>query len=107
MAELILPIIAAVLGSEAVVRLIIFFVERKDKKHGIAGQLLKLEKDSCRTQMLLLLSDYPEEKAQIMTLAEHYFGVLHGNWYMTTMFNGWLQRNGIPKPAWFNGEDSK
>lgn len=105
MADIIVPIIATIVGSEALVRLIIFFVERKDGKRGIKNQLIKLEKDSCRTQMLVMLSDYPEEKTEIMTLAEHYFKDLKGNWFMTGVFRDWMQKNDIVKPIWFKGED--
>ena len=103
MTEIILAIVTAIVGSEALVRLIIFFVERKGGKRGLKNQLLKLEKDSCRTQMLVMLSDYPDEKNEIMTLAEHYFKDLQGNWYMTTIFNNWLKKNNIVSPAWFKG----
>ena len=105
MADIITAIIVAVVGSEALVRLIIFFVERKDGKRGIKNQLIKLEKDSCRTQMLVMLSDYPEEKTEIMTLAEHYFKDLKGNWFMTGVFRDWMQKNDIVNPIWFKGED--
>lgn len=106
MTEIILAIVTTIVGSEALVRLIIFFVERKDGKRGLKNQLIKLEKDSCRTQMLVMLSDYPDEKNEIMTLAEHYFKDLKGNWYMTTIFAQWLKKNNIVNPVWFKGGDT-
>ena len=105
MTELVVPIVIAVLGSEALVRLIIFLVERRDGKKGLKTQLQKLEKDSCRTQMLVMLSDYPNEKQEIMTLAEHYFKDIKGNWYMTSIFNNWLKKHNVEKPTWFKGDD--
>lgn len=98
-AESIIAIIAAVLGSN----LIQFFVSRRDKKKGIQEQLIKLEKDSCRTQLLVMMSDYADEKTEIMTLGEHYFKDLKGDWYLTDLFAKWLSAHKIAKPDWFNG----
>lgn len=111
----ILPIILALITSSTVATLIVFFVKRHDEKHdknasvlaaieGIDKKLVKVERDNCRTQMLLLMSDYPNEKAELMKLAQHYFGDLEGDWYMTGMFNQWLEKMGIGKPEWFNSE---
>lgn len=95
-------IVLAVIGSGALSALIagIFQIinnrrEKTDKRFQI------LEKDILRTQMLLMLKDFPEEKAEILKIAEHYFGDLDGNWYLTTMFNTWLTENNIAKPEWF------
>lgn len=75
---------------------------KEDDMQLIKKKLDKQERDSCRTQMLLLMSDYPDQTDEIMRLAQHYFRDLHGNWYMTTMFNRWLESNGIGKPEWFD-----
>lgn len=95
-------IVLAVIGSGALSALIagVFQIinnrrEKTDKRFQI------LEKDILRTQMLLMLKDFPEEKAEILKIAEHYFGDLDGNWYLTTMFNTWLTENNIAKPEWF------
>ena len=96
-AEAIIAIIVAVLGSN----LIQFFVGRRDKKKGIQEQLTKLEKDSCRTQLLVMMSDYADEKTEIMTLSEHYFKDLKGDWYLTDLFDKWLKEHKIRKPDWF------
>lgn len=95
-------IVLAVIGSGALSALIagVFQIinnrrEKTDKRFQI------LEKDIIRTQMLLMLKDFPEEKAEILKIAEHYFGDLDGNWYLTTMFNTWLTENNIAKPEWF------
>lgn len=102
-AEAIITIIVAVLGSN----LIQFFVTRRDQRKGIKDQLLKLEKDSCRTQLLVMMSDYPDEKNEIMTLGEHYFKVLKGDWYLTSLFSVWMSKNDVIRPDWFNGGDNK
>lgn len=70
----------------------------------IEKKLTKTEKDELRTQLLLLLSDYPDNDEGIMTLAKHYFGDLHGNWYATSLFNTWLETRGKGKPEWFKEE---
>lgn len=65
--------------------------------------LIKAEKDSLRTQLLLLISDYPDNKEGILAVGERYFGVLRGDWYATALFNTWLTEKDIAKPSWFNG----
>lgn len=67
----------------------------------IDGRLAKTEKDALRTQLLLMISDYPTNTEGIMQLGERYFGGLHGNWYATTIFNRWLEERKIAKPEWF------
>lgn len=66
--------------------------------------LERAERDNCRIQMLIMMMHYPEEKTEIMKLAERYFRVLAGDWYMTGLFNKWLTDNKIGKPEWFNSE---
>ena len=105
-------IIIAVVGSGALSALIagIFnlIVNRKGQLSKIEGQLsaiekklVQTEKDELRTQLLLMISDYPQEQQEILRLAEHYFGELHGNWYATTIFNRWLEKHDIARPEWF------
>ena len=58
------------------------------------------------TPLLLLM---PEEKKEILTIAQHYFVKppegLGGNWYMTSLFDKWIEKNlnGV-KPEWFKTE---
>ena len=52
--------------------------------------------------MLMLLK--PDSKQEIMTIGQHYFAVLHGDWYMTDMFNHWLKERGDSAPEWFDKE---
>lgn len=94
-------------------QLIQFFITRHDNKKGnmaalradiaeLRKQSVKNERDSCRTQMLLLMSNFPEERSEIMTLARRYFVDLEGDWYATSIFQAHLEKNGIPLPPWFN-----
>lgn len=98
-------ILALLIGNTALISFIQFMIVRHDNRKGqyakILKQLDKTEKDSIRTQMLLLMSDYPEERAELFRLAEYYFTHLHGNWYMTTLFRKYLRDNGIDPPPWF------
>lgn len=112
--EFIEAVVISVLGSGAfatlVTALINAFSNRKTRLKviekqlkGIDEKLVKSEKDALRTQLLIMISDYPHEKQEIMTLAERYFGPpLNGDWYASSLFNGWIQKMGITEPVWFD-----
>lgn len=115
MNETLQTIIIAVIGSGALSALIAGIFNLILNKKGrlsrietrldeIAEKLSITEKDELRTQLLLLLSDYPNEQQEIMKLAEHYFRDLKGNWYATSLFNSWLIKHDIAKPEWFKAE---
>ena len=106
-------ILIAVIGSEVatvlITALINAWTNRKSrlkaveqKLDHIEQKLNRSEKDELRTQLLLMLSDYPDEVGEIMTLAQHYFGDLEGNWYASSLFNKWLLQYQITKPLWFS-----
>ena len=99
-------ILIAVLSSNALLALIQHLIQRRDGRKEdlkeLKANMHKLERDSVRQQMLILMSDYPEDLREIMTLAERYFVQLKGDWYMTTIFNKWLEKNSIAKPEWFD-----
>lgn len=105
-------IVIAVVGSGALSALIsgIFNLisnstkrrrEITDKLDRIEKNQIKAEKDQCRTQLLLMIADYPTESKEILELAKHYFKDLKGNWFATPIFNKWLEDNNIGKPEWF------
>lgn len=94
-------IIVAVLTSNGLFAILQFLITRHDQKKNVKGRLDRLEKDGLRTQLLLLLLLRPQEEQEILTIGEHYFHVLKGNWYMTSMFNKWLEQNKVAKPEWF------
>lgn len=106
-------IILAAVGSAGLFNLVQFLIARKDQKKDaleeirnnvkeIKKEQRKLEKDSCRTQMLLLMAEYPQQHEEMMKLSQHYFSVLNGDWYMTTLFAKWLRESNITKPLWFD-----
>ena len=98
-------IVLAILASNGFFALIQFLITRWDTKKSIKGKLEHLERDSLRTQLLLMLLLRPNEQTEILTLAERYFrkppNGLGGNWYMTSMFKSWLEEYTVLKPDWF------
>ncbi len=87
--------------------------KKKDEKDGLRAavkdiqkKLKKQEKDSVRTQLLVLIFLQPHETQEILTLGKHYFDHLDGNWYMTSIYSKWLKRNEIEVPTWFNTQRS-
>lgn len=100
-------IVIGILGAVDFVTLLIFFINRHDQKKGLEDKLRTLEKDGLRTQLLMLMLLKPDSTQEIMTIAQHYFskktaGGLEGNWYMTSLFNHWLQERGDSAPEWFD-----
>lgn len=94
-------IVLGFLGSAGFWATVQFLITRWDNNKGLKKQLKKLEKDGCRTQLLLLMSDYPGERQEILTLAQYYFQNLQGNFYLDNLFAEWLERNKLKRPSWF------
>lgn len=99
--EIITTLVLAILASNGFFALVQFLITRWDTKKSIKGKLDRLEKDGLRTQLLLMIMLKGDEKKEILTLGQHYFDDLHGNWYMTDIFNKWLEEKGHSKPDWF------
>jgi len=66
-----------------------------DKVDNLEERTLSLERSEDRTQLVLLMSLDPDNIDAIITLANHYFRVLKGNMYMTSMFTDWAKRHNI------------
>lgn len=96
-----ITIITAILASNALFAFLQFLFDRHDTKKNIKGTLIKLEKDGLRTQLLLMILLKPQEKKEILTLAQHYFIDLKGNWYMTDVFDKWCEEECGSRPEWF------
>ena len=105
-------IILGILGGGNLILFVKFLIERHDakvekaedkEKEQIQGTLKKLEKDGLRTQLLLLILMKPEETSEILTLAQHYFVDLKGNWYMTSIFAKWCDEHDL-EPDWFDNK---
>lgn len=100
-------IILAIIGSGALSALIAgIFSLINNRREKLDKRFKLIEKDVLRSQMLMMIKLFPDEQQEILKLAEHYFGDLHGNWYLTTMFNKWLEEHDIARPEWFK-EESK
>ena len=110
-------IIIAIIGSGVLSTIVSAIItamsNRKSRLKAIESKLTVIEanqrlaeKDSLRTQLLLLMADYPDEDQEIMKLAEHYFKDLHGDWYATGLFNKWLENVSTLecKPSWFKAD---
>lgn len=76
----------------------------EDLETEIKTKLKKQEKDAVRTQLLVLILLKPEEEQEILTLGEHYFKNLKGNWYMTSIFKNWIKEYKVANPDWFETE---
>lgn len=95
--ENIVTIIAAVLGSS----LIQFLINRHDSRNETNKTISKLERDVVRLQILFMMKFQPERKEKTLEIAEYYFHMLKGDWYLTDIFSDWLNDNGINIPGWF------
>ena len=92
-------IIISIIGSggfAAIVSAIITAIGRRSK-------LKKLEKDTVRLQLLFLMYIMPDEKQELMTLAQYYFETLKADWYLSSLFDKWLHAHDMERPSWFKG----
>lgn len=55
----------------------------------------KAELNATRSQLLTLMSDYPDNESEILKVADYYFNELDGDWYMTELFTKWADSRGI------------
>lgn len=104
-------ILTIVLSSNALTVLITAIItaigNRKTKLKEIEKKLEAIEKnqkiaekDTLRTQLLVMIADFPEETTDILRLAEHYFKDLDGNWVASALFNEWAKEHCESAPTW-------
>lgn len=91
----------AIIGSGALSTVLSAIIQAVNNRHGIKSKVRKLEKDSCRLQLLFLIYNTPDETQEIMTLGQYYFETLKANWYMSSLFDKWLKSRKLPRPNWF------
>lgn len=109
-------IIIGILSSSALATVIAsviqFFTNRRgrlkrieEKLNTIEANQKAAEKDALRTQLIMMIADYPNEKTDILRLGEHYFVKLRGNWVASDIFVRWCEKynDGII-PAWYEGD---
>lgn len=90
-----------ILGSSALAALISgIFGLLQGHRSKIRKQLEMLERDGLRTQLLVMISLYPDETTDILRLAQHYFVTLNGNWVLSDIFFRWARENEIQLPPW-------
>ena len=65
---------------------------------------LKEEIDNLRTQLLVMISDYPNEVNDILRLGERYFNELKGNWVLSDIFKKWAVEKNVSIPVWMEDE---
>ncbi|MBO7733987.1 MAG: hypothetical protein J6S67_15590 [Methanobrevibacter sp.] len=70
----------------------------------IKSQIKLQEKDELRTQIMVMISDYPDETTDILRLSEHYFKNLKGNWVLTDIFKKWAVEKNVSIPVWMEDE---
>ncbi len=104
------------LEGGVLITFIIFLIKRHDEKKekndetlaelkDIKKQMKKMEKDSVRTQLMVLMLSYTHgDASEILTVAEYYFVTLNGDWYMTSLFQRFCEREQIPLPPWFKSK---
>ena len=108
-------IIIAIISSGALSALVsgIFGLiqARKNRQKEIEEELKEVkekldiaEKDALRTQLMVMIKDFPNEKTDILRLAEYYFSNLDGNWVMSNIFREWCKASETMLPTWFKGE---
>lgn len=114
MEPIIIAIISSGLLSVIITECFGILKAKRSKKDGVESKLSALieeqkdirtlikqqEKDSLRTELKLMISDFPEEESDILRLAEHYFVKLGGNWTMANIFSRWCKKRGIDLPPW-------
>jgi len=77
--------------------------EIEDELREVKQKLDIAEKDALRTQLMVMIKDFPSEKTDILRLAEYYFDTLEGNWVMSDIFRTWCKSSGTEIPGWFRG----
>lgn len=107
-------IVLGVLGSSAFCELVRYFIgkwkssnqvtkkfdEINESIEDVKKELESMKRDEIRLQLMVLMSDYPDKKEEIMIVAERYFGILNGDWYLSNIFKSWLENNDMEIPSW-------
>ena len=106
MSNIIVPIIIAIVSSNALFGFIQFIINKKDNivkdiKY-IREKVDYVDQGQVRTQLLVLIANYPDRIEEIMKLAEQYFCKFHGNYYLTSLFKKYLDDKMLTYPQWFN-----
>ena len=66
-----------------------------EKLDTIIAKVDVAEENATRSQLLTLMSEYPDNESEILKVAEYYFNDLDGDWYMTGLFTKWAESRDI------------
>lgn len=94
-------IVIAIIGSGALSTVLSAIITAVNNRNGIKSKLKKIEKDTVRLQLLFLMYNTPDDTQEIMNTAQYYFETLKANWYMSSLFDKWLKKQGMKRPNWF------
>ena len=83
---------AVACGTWAVSQIVASTNERID---AMTADMRSIELNTTRTQLLTLMTAYPDDESEILKVAEYYFNDLNGDWYMTPLFARWAEQRGI------------
>lgn len=111
--EYVIAILGIIVGGVGLWKFFEFLIARQDAKKAqknevlkrlekIEDKLEKAERDSCRSQMIQLMTFFPDDRSELMRLSQHYFVDLHGNWYMTTLFRKHMKKHDMELPDWWS-----
>ena len=103
--ELIITVVVSIISSSALFTFIQFLINRKDKKEDKMDKIEKaiesITRSEYRTQLLVLMKDYPTQTQEILEVAQKYFIECNGNWYMKALFDSWLSYQNLGRPDWY------
>lgn len=112
MKDILIPVIIAIVSSNAFFAFIQFLITRKDNNNkkfneinakfdNLDKRMNYIDQGSLRLQILVLIHIYPKRVEEIIKLAKQYFCDFHGNYYLTSIFKQYLDDNKLIYPQWF------
>lgn len=73
-----------------------------NKLDGVSAQMDDIKMDTTRAQLLTLMSSYPDNKSEILKVADKYFNEMNGDWYMTELFEEWAEEHNVDAKTLIN-----
>ena len=106
MEKFLIPIIIAIIGSNAFFGFIQFMITRKDmikKRFDELEKIIKyIDQGNVRLQIMVLIHLYPQRSEEIMKLGRKYFIEFGGNYYLTSIFKQYIEDNHLQYPTWWD-----
>lgn len=88
-----------------------FLISRKDKKEendvkkrfdALEKTMKYIDQGGVRQQIMLLIHLYPQRSEEIMKLGRKYFIEFGGNYYLTSIFKEYMDKNNLTYPTWWD-----